>query len=43
MRLTFAVAAVLIVVALATAWVSHALAQRAVHPNRKQEDDRGVA
>lgn len=35
MRLTFAVAAVLIVVALAIAVVSHAIARRIAHPNRE--------
>jgi MFS family permease len=35
MRLTFAVAAVLIVVALAIATISHALSRRTAHPNRK--------
>jgi EmrB/QacA subfamily drug resistance transporter len=42
MRITFAVAAVLIVVALAIASVSHALSWRAVPPNREQEDGRGL-
>jgi predicted MFS family arabinose efflux permease len=42
MRLTFAVAAVLIVVALAIASVSHALSRDAVHASREQEDDRGL-
>jgi EmrB/QacA subfamily drug resistance transporter len=42
MRITFAVAAVLIVVALAIASVSHALSRRAVPPNREQEDGRGL-
>jgi EmrB/QacA subfamily drug resistance transporter len=42
MRITFAVAAILIVVALAIASVSHALSRRAVPPNREQEDDRGL-
>jgi MFS family permease len=35
MRITFAIAAVLIVVALIIASVSHALSRRAVHPNRE--------
>ena len=42
MRIRFAVAAILIVVALAIASVSHALSRRAVPPNREQEDDRGL-
>jgi EmrB/QacA subfamily drug resistance transporter len=42
MRLTFAVAAVLIVVGLAIASVSHALSRRAVAQNREQEDGRGL-
>jgi DMSO reductase anchor subunit len=42
MRITFAVAAVLIVVALAIASVSHALSRRAVSSNREQEDGRGL-
>ena len=42
MRITFAVAAALIVVALAIAAVSHALSRRAVPPNREQEDDRSL-
>lgn len=42
MRITFAVAAVLIVVALAIASVSHALSRRAVPPNREQENVRGL-
>jgi EmrB/QacA subfamily drug resistance transporter len=42
MRITFAVAAALIVVALAIASVSHALSRRAVPPNREQEDGRGL-
>jgi MFS family permease len=41
MRITFAVAAALIVVALAIAFVSHALSRRAVPPNREPEDGRG--
>ena len=40
MRVTFAVAAILIVVALAVASVSHALSRRAVPPNGEQEDGR---
>jgi MFS family permease len=43
MQLTFAVATVLIVVALAIAFVSHARSQRAVQSNREQEDGRGLA
>jgi EmrB/QacA subfamily drug resistance transporter len=43
MRITFAVAAVLIAVALAIAFVSHALSRRAVPPNREQEVGRGLA
>jgi hypothetical protein len=39
MRITFAVAAVLIVIALAIASVSHALSRRAVPPNREQESE----
>ncbi|HYG12493.1 MAG TPA: hypothetical protein VD835_21340, partial [Pyrinomonadaceae bacterium] len=42
MRITFAVAAVLIVFALAIAFVSHALSRRAVSPNREQEVGRGL-
>ena len=42
MRIRFAVAAILIVVALAIASVSHALSRRAVPPNREQEDDRSL-
>jgi EmrB/QacA subfamily drug resistance transporter len=42
MRLTFAVAAALIVVALAIASVSRALARRAVPPSREPQDDRGL-
>jgi hypothetical protein len=42
MRITFAVAALLIVAALAIAFVSHALWRRAVPPNREQEDGRGL-
>ncbi|MGH8351964.1 MAG: MFS transporter [Pseudomonas sp.] len=42
MRTTFAVAAVLIVVALAIAPASHALSRRAVAENREQEDGRGL-
>ena len=42
MRMTFAVAAALIVVALAIASASHALARRAVPPSRKKEDGRGI-
>ena len=42
MWITFAVAAVLIVVALAIASVSHALSRRAVAPNREQEDARVI-
>ena len=42
MRITFAVAAALIVVALAIAAVSHALLRRAVPPDREQEDGRGL-
>jgi MFS family permease len=38
MRITFAVAAVLIVVALAIAAVSHALSRRAVAPGSEQEE-----
>ena len=41
MRLTFAVAAALIVVALAIAFGSQALARRAVQPNREQQNSRG--
>ena len=40
MRITFAVAAVLIVVALAIAAVSHALSQRAVRLDRERQDGR---
>jgi MFS family permease len=43
MRFTFAVAAVLIVVALAIASLSHALSRRAVQPNHEQEHGRGLA
>jgi MFS family permease len=43
MRITFAVAAMLIVVALALALVSHAPSRRAVPPNHEQEDGRGLA
>lgn len=42
MRITFAVATVLIVVAIAIASVSHALSRHAVHPNREQADSRGL-
>lgn len=42
MRITFAVAAVLIVVALAIALTSHALSRRAISPNCEQEGDRGL-
>lgn len=42
MRIRFAVAAILIVVALAIASASHALSRRAVLPNREQEDDRSL-
>jgi hypothetical protein len=42
MRITFAVAAVLIVVALVIASVSHALSRRAVSPIREQEDARVI-
>ena len=42
MRITFAVAAVLIFVALAIASASHALSRRAVAPSREQEDGRGL-
>ena len=40
MRVTFAVAAILIVVALAIAFVSHALSRRIVAPSCDQEDGR---
>lgn len=42
MRITFAVAAVLVVVALAIASVSHAFSPRAVPPYRKAEDGSGL-
>ena len=42
MRISFAVAAILIVVALAIASESHALSRRAVPRNREQEDDRSL-
>jgi len=42
MRLTFAVAAALIVAALAIAAGSHARSRRAVPPSRKQDDTRGL-
>ncbi len=42
MRITFAVAAVLIVVAIAIASVSHALSRRPVPPEREPEDGRGL-
>ena len=42
MRITFAVATVLIVVAMAIASVSHALSRHAVHLNREQADSRGL-
>lgn len=42
MRITFAVAAALIVVALAIASVSHALSRRAVPLNREQDGGRGL-
>lgn len=41
MRITFAVAAVLIVIALAIAAASHALARHAAHPSREQEGVHG--
>jgi EmrB/QacA subfamily drug resistance transporter len=42
MRMTFAVAAALIGVALAIAAASHALSRSAIAPGRKQEDGRGL-
>ncbi len=42
MRVTFAAAAILIVIALAIAVGSHALSRRAVPPNREPEDGRGL-
>jgi EmrB/QacA subfamily drug resistance transporter len=42
MRITFAVAAALILVALAIASVSHVLSRRAVTPNNELEDGRGL-
>ncbi|RJF92843.1 MFS transporter [Noviherbaspirillum saxi] len=42
MRITFAVAAILVVVALATAFASHALSRRTVPSDREQEDCRGL-
>jgi len=42
MRIRFAVEAILIVVALAIASVSHTLSRRAVPPNREQDDDRSL-
>jgi hypothetical protein len=42
MGISFAVAAILIVVALAIASESHALSRRAVPRNREQEDDRSL-
>jgi MFS family permease len=41
MRITFAVAALLVVIALAIAAASHALSRRAAHPSREQEGVRG--
>jgi hypothetical protein len=43
MQIRFAVAAILIVLALAIVSESHALSRRAVPPNREQEDDRSLA
>jgi MFS family permease len=42
MRLTFAVAAALIALAIAIASVSQALARHTMHPSREQEDGRGL-
>jgi cobalamin synthase len=42
MRVTFAAAAILVVVALVIAVGSRALARRALPPNREQEDGRGL-